>query len=61
MDFLLKKLREQGFSAAHLFVLDKNLRARRFYEKHGFFSSGKELQQEVFGQAVRELEYRVIL
>lgn len=61
LDFMLEKLREQGFSAAHLWVLDKNMRAQRFYEKCGFSASGKELQQDVFGQAVRELGYHLSL
>ncbi len=42
MGFLLARLREMGCVKAHLWVLTKNARARRFYEKYGFRINGNE-------------------
>ena len=36
MDYLLDKIKTAGYQQVILWVFEQNLRARRFYEKHGF-------------------------
>lgn len=36
MEFLLEKIRSAGYQQVILWVFEENVRARRFYEKHGF-------------------------
>lgn len=39
MDHVLKEIKEAGYENVMLWVFEENLRARRFYEKHGFIKS----------------------
>ncbi|MDR2035081.1 MAG: GNAT family N-acetyltransferase [Coriobacteriales bacterium] len=41
-EFCMNWLKEQGFSRAKIWTFEKNLRARKFYEKYGFFLDGAE-------------------
>jgi ribosomal protein S18 acetylase RimI-like enzyme len=36
MKHILNELRESQFSEVRLWVFEENMRARKFYEKHGF-------------------------
>ena len=36
MEFLLEKIKSAGYRQVILWVFEENVRARRFYEKHGF-------------------------
>lgn len=36
MNLILSEIMQQGFSKVMLWVFTENIRARRFYEKHGF-------------------------
>ena len=51
-------LRAQGFRAATVWVLDVNVRARRFYELAGWAPDGATKDDVVAGVPVSELRYR---
>jgi GNAT superfamily N-acetyltransferase len=40
-DEVLERLRERGCTRCHLWVLEDNHRARRFYERHGWGENGR--------------------
>lgn len=50
-------LRAQGYERVYLWVLRDNARARRFYEKHGFVSSGEESTLEIMGETLVDVRY----
>lgn len=52
-----EKLKSQGYSAAYLWVLRDNARARAFYERMGMVSSGEEREIEVAGAYLPEVKY----
>ena len=54
----LRGLAELGFRDAFLWVLEKNRRARRFYEKHGFYDVGIYLTDKIGGRTLRDVQYR---
>jgi len=54
-------LRERGFHAAMLWVLEANTKARRFYEAAGWSRDGAEKCEPLGAHAVRELMYRINL
>ena len=56
----LDDLRER-FREAVLWVLDDNLRARRFYEKHGWRLDGASKHDVHLGVEVAEIRYRISL
>jgi len=53
-----ERLRELGHRDAHLWVLDDNPRARRFYEAAGWTTDGTERRIEAFGFDFDEVRYR---
>jgi ribosomal protein S18 acetylase RimI-like enzyme len=55
-----RRLREQGFEEAELWVLEDNPRARRFYEAAGWNSADVQ-QITVFGSEIPEIRYRKTL
>ena len=57
----LAALREAGFRAAVLWVLDDNPRARRFYEREGWATDGARREGEHLGVATAEVRYRIEL
>ncbi len=54
-------LREQGFRAAILWVLESNDRARRLYEAAGWTPDGGTKSEPLGSTIVREVRYRVEL
>jgi L-amino acid N-acyltransferase YncA len=50
-------LRELGYREATLWSFDRNDRANRFYERHGFTRNGAEQRRDVFAGAL-EVRYR---
>jgi GNAT superfamily N-acetyltransferase len=52
-------LREAGFLAAVLWVLEDNPRARRFYEREGWSLDGGHREGEHLGVATVEVRYRI--
>jgi GNAT superfamily N-acetyltransferase len=57
----LADLRERGYQAVVLWVLDTNSRARRFYEKGGWQADGAEKTETIWEVPVREVRYRIVL
>jgi GNAT superfamily N-acetyltransferase len=51
------RLRELGHRDAHLWVLNDNPRARRFYEAAGWSTDGAERRIEAFGFVLDEVRY----
>ena len=58
MDAALASLAEAGFVQATLWVLDSNLRARRFYAAGGWSPDGAEKLDESRGFAIAQVRYR---
>lgn len=56
MDFAIGELKKAGCSRIILWVLEKNLNARAFYEKYGFRYSGEKREIDV-GSTQQELKY----
>ena len=58
---LLKKCVEElnalGFNKIILWVLEENVRARKFYEKNGFICSEEYLDDNIGGKNLREVMY----
>ena len=52
-----ERLRELGHREAHLWVLDDNPRARRFYEAAGWSTDGTRRTIELFGMEIPEVRY----
>lgn len=57
LDAVVGELSYLGFQDIHLWVLEDNLRARRFYEKAGFVSSKNYLNDTIGGKELREMQY----
>ncbi|MDE7332844.1 MAG: GNAT family N-acetyltransferase [Lachnospiraceae bacterium] len=55
--FALGELLSLGFDRIYLTVFEDNLRARTFYEKHGFHWNGQRLSMTVGGKDLTELRY----
>lgn len=53
----VERLQKMGFSHIFLWVLEENYRARKFYEKMGFTSSGEFLDDDIGGKQLREVQY----
>ena len=58
MDAALARLAAAGFDEATLWVLEANLRARRFYECAGWSIDGGRQDLTLGGAAVAEIRYR---
>lgn len=53
-----RRLVQQGFTAAILWVLDSNARAYRFYSKDGWLADGARRIEKLWGVLVQELRYQ---
>lgn len=51
------QLHKDGYAGVYLWVLEANLRARRFYEKNGFVCTGVRKEAVIGGTQVWELRY----
>lgn len=56
MDKALQLIKKLGYKKVILWVLEKNTRARRFYDKNGFIDSGKRLKDQL-GQEIIDFMY----
>ena len=56
LQFCTNRLKELGFKQIHIWVLEENKRAQRFYEKNGFIFDGKTQEIEI-GKPLREIRY----
>lgn len=57
LNAVVSELQKLGFRDIFLWVLEENIRARRFYEKCGFTSSGHSMEHEIGGKVLREIQY----
>lgn len=57
----IESLNEQHFDEVTVWVLDRNLPARRFYEGLGCSIDGGKKLEKIGGQDVLEIRYRVCL
>ena len=57
----VQALREGGYPAAILWVLEDNPRARRFYEREGWELDGAEKEDDFLGVRVAEVRCRLAL
>lgn len=57
MTAAINLLRGMGFENIFLWVLEENHNARGFYEKMGFEPSGRYLDDNIGGRALREMQY----
>ena len=48
---------KMGYRNIYLWVLEVNLRARRFYEKEGFLGTDDYLYDNIGGKDVHEIRY----
>ena len=60
MDLIMKKIKETGYRKIILWVMEENLRARRFYEKSGFVKTIK-IHDDELGRPTREIMYEISL
>lgn len=56
-----ESLGEDGFRTAILWVLEDNPRARRFYEREGWWLDGGRRDEEILGMTFAEVRYRITL
>jgi RimJ/RimL family protein N-acetyltransferase len=61
MTAALARLTELGYQQATLWVLDSNVRARRFYAAAGFHPDGAVKDDDSHGFVLREIRYRTAL
>ncbi len=57
LNFVIDELRKSGYKDVFLWVLEENMRARKFYEKAGFIKTEKYLDDNIGGKALREIAY----
>ncbi len=53
----IRELEWLGFRSILLWVLEGNVPARRFYEKHGFVDTGDSMDDNIGGRDLREIMY----
>ncbi|MBE6764609.1 MAG: GNAT family N-acetyltransferase [Ruminococcaceae bacterium] len=53
----VEELKSLGYNRLLLWVLEDNIRARRFYEKNGFVCSDEYLNDTIAGKELREVMY----
>lgn len=57
LDAVIGELEQLGFDEIFLWVLENNLRVRKFYEKASFTLSGNYLDDSIGGKELREIQY----
>lgn len=57
MSATLSELKLQGYEHVFLWILEENMRARRFYEKYGFSQTTDFLEARIGGKKLREIRY----
>ena len=60
MNLVLDVINKAGYKKVFLWVLEENIRARRFYEKYGFRDTGRTLEAQL-GRPVRDVMYEITL
>jgi len=57
LSFCIKELKNIGFERIYLWTLEKNLKARAFYEKFGFTFDGEKGEHNFGGESLTVLRY----
>lgn len=57
MDAGIKALAKAGYKDVYLWALEKNVIAKDFYEKYGFYKSGEVLYINIGGKDLKEIQY----
>lgn len=57
MQATIGELSKLGYNDIFLWILEDNERARKFYEKAGFTCSGRYLEDNIGGKALRDVQY----
>lgn len=57
MKSAISELKMQGFENIFLWVLEENIRARRFYEQFGFLLTDDFIENNIGGKDLREVRY----
>ena len=57
MDAVMNELRKQGYKEVFLWVLEDNIRARRFYENFGFRCADEYMDDNIGEKKLREVRY----
>lgn len=57
MEYIINEVKIAGYNKMYLWVFEKNIRARRFYEKHGFYAMEKK---KMFNNVVEIMYQRVM-
>lgn len=57
LDYVVKELKEMGYTEVFLWVLEENYRARNFYEKYGFKEDGDFVEAKIAGKKLKEVRY----
>ena len=57
----MEELEWEGFRSVILWVLEENVRARLFYEKHGFTATSEVMSDSIGGRELREVMYILYL
>ena len=56
MDHAINTLKDRGYPEIIIWTLEENHRARRFYEKNGFYFNGEKRERE-YGKPLVQLKY----
>lgn len=59
LNAVVDELKKQGYEDIFLWVLEENMRARRFYEKCGFGFSGCSRKDNIGGKELVEMQYKL--
>lgn len=57
LDKVTAELRASGYADIFLWVLEENVRARRFYERYGFRQTDDIICTDIGGKSLREVRY----
>ncbi len=57
MEFAVSELKKQGYEKIFLWVLEENVRARRFYERFGFSLTDDFFDDKIGGKLLRQVRY----
>lgn len=57
MEFAVSELKKQGYDKIFLWVLEENIRARRFYEQFGFSLTDDFFDDKIGGKLLRQVRY----
>lgn len=57
MQTVISELKRMGYQKVYLWVLEKNISTRRFYERFGFMLSGRILTDTFAGKELKEVQY----